>query len=224
MPLELLPTPFTVAEAVWVVEMPPGFVTWMVTSRTIMFPVETVVLAATSLTVPVSHIEILGVVRREGDRELHHVGIADGGHLLSGVDLVPHLHIQGVDSPSHVGGDRQVIQALQGAVVVALGLADGDLGLLQGVFCVGGVDGVEDRVLFHLVSLLKVGGEDGPLQQGGDRVGVGRLQGPAAGDGGGDGPPLHSGGGVGRVGGGRSVVPAAQEVPCPSSGDGAHQH
>ena len=39
-PPELLPTPFTVAEALWSVEMPPGLDTSMVTSRTILLPGE----------------------------------------------------------------------------------------------------------------------------------------------------------------------------------------
>ena len=51
-PPELLPTPAISAEALWLVEMPPGLDTSMVTSRTIRLPLSTVSTAEILLTVP----------------------------------------------------------------------------------------------------------------------------------------------------------------------------
>ena len=170
------------------------------------------------------NVEVLGLVGGEGDSELHHVGVADGGHRLPGTDLVTHLHVQGEDTAGNRGGYGEVLQTLHGIVVVALSLIHRDLRLLQRTGGVRGVDGVENGTLLHLVAFFEIGGEDGVLQQGCDRVGVRRLQGAAAGDGGGDGLPRYLGGGVGGVGRGGGVLVAAQEVPGAAAGDGTDQH
>ena len=115
------------------------------------------------------------VIGGEGDLQLHGGGVTDGGHRLTGLDLVPHLHVHRPHLAGGGGGHVQVGLVLQLAAVAALGLLEGDLRLLQGAVCVGGVQGVQHRALLHLVALLKVGGEDGVLQQGGDVVGVGGL-------------------------------------------------
>ena len=59
---ELLPTPSISAVALCVVEMPPGFVTSMVTSRTMMLPVSTVSTAEILLTAPLSTSKVLSRV------------------------------------------------------------------------------------------------------------------------------------------------------------------
>ena len=139
------------------------------------------------------------VIGGEGDLQLHGGGVTDGGHRLTGLDLVPHLHVHGPHLARGGGGHVQVGLVLQLAAVAALGLLEGDLRLLQGAVGVGGVQGVQHRALLHLVALLKVGGEDGVLQQGGDVIGVGGLQGAAAGDGGGHVPAGDLGGGIAAV-------------------------
>ena len=98
-------------------------------------------------------------------------------------------------------------------VVAALGLVQRDLRLLQRVGGVGGVDGVENGALLHLIPLLKGGGEDAALDEGGHRVGVGRLQGAAAGDGGGD---VHAGDLRRGIGGSRrrGALTGAEHLPA----------
>ena len=159
-----------------------------------------------------SHIEGGRFINREVDLQTHGLCIPDRGYGFPCRHIVPNLYINRVYLTSYRGGDDQILLAFQLIVVAALGLAQGDLRLLQRVGRVGAVNGIQHGALLHLIALLKIGGENAALDQGRHRVGVRRLQGPAAGDGGGDVHADNLGGGVGGflI---RHVLPGVEQIP-----------
>ena len=131
------------------------------------------------------HVEGSSVLSGEGDGQCHGAVVADGGDGLPLTDLVPLFDIQCVQRTGGICLDYLVFRR---ALIAALGLRQGDLRL----FDVGGgvlaVNLIEHAVLFHHIALLKVGREDLAFDQGGHSIGIGGLEGTAAGKRVGNGP------------------------------------
>lgn len=117
----------------------------------------------------------------------------DFAQLGARVDAVTVPHIDLADRAGHI---RRGVLALDRLLIAALspGLGRGRIRK---------IDAAEELVLLHNIALLKGITENLPRDQGSHRVGVCRLQGAAAGEGGGDVPPLHGRLLIGDIRGGR---------------------
>ena len=81
-----------------------------------------------------------------------------------------------VDLAHRAGDGRRGVQGLLGLLIGHLGLLHGDLSPVHGILGVAAVHGVEQGVLGHKVALFKGAADDIAGEQGGDVVGVRRLQ------------------------------------------------
>ena len=163
------------------------------------------------------HIEVRGAGI---GKEAGHVDVVvphNPQQLCAGADALAVLHIDLRHGATHVGGG---ILGRHRLFVVGLSLGVAVLGLGLGAGGVGGVDGVKQLALRHLVAVFKGIAEDLPGDQGVHRVGVRRLQGAAGGERVRDGAPLHRGLLILRHRGGR-LAPALPEKRA--AGDGDHQ-
>ena len=154
------------------------------------------------------------LIPEEGDLQFHVVPVQHLRQFLAGGYLVPNVHQQFCHGAGLRGLHVQILLGFQHPIIVALRLIQIELGALNAVGGVAAVNAVEEGVLLHHVPFIKISGEHLSGHQGGDGVGVRRLQGTAVAEAGGNIPPLHC---CGKIGG--SIVGA-----LPPAGDEPDQN
>ena len=136
-----------------------------------------------------AHIEITVIGVRELEVDGQVIAGADLHQFCPGVHRVAVADINLTDGAADV---RRGILGLQCLRIAGLGLR-----FRRGN--VGGVDDIKELILLHQIPLFKGVAEDLAGHQRGNGVGIGGLQSAAAGEGIGDAPLLHTGGGIGGL-------------------------
>ena len=126
-----------------------------------------------------AHIERSGVLGGEWDSQRHGAVVTDSGDGLSLADLIPLFYLQGIQCTGGICLDRLILRR---ALIAALGLIQRDLRLFDVSGCVITVDLIEYGIRLYGFALLKISGEYLPFDKGGHGIGIGRLEGPAAGE------------------------------------------
>ena len=118
----------------------------------------------------------------EGHGQLHGVAVADLGQQSAGIDLVAAVDVQLGHTARNGGLRLETVEIIHNACIGKIGIAQGDLGLLDGALGIRTVDLIKQGILFHIVALFKIGGQNISLHQTDDVIGIGRQQGAAAAD------------------------------------------